>query len=124
VHGPRENRNRPSIDSLFRSAARWRGGRVIAVLLSGILDDGVAGLQVITRAGGQVIILDPADTRFPQLPENGIRYDHPDYVLGCDEIAPTIGLVREPIMNPQRVEKEPDSENRGKASAPLRKMQR
>ena len=117
VHGPRENRSRPSIDPLFRTAARWYGKRVIAVLLSGLLDDGVAGLQAVKRAGGQVIVLDPSDTRFPQMPQNGIRYDHPDYVLGCDEIGPAIErLVREPIMNLDRDPNEPKREGQQKPS--------
>ena len=102
IHGPRENRHRPAIDPLFRTAARAHGDKVIAVLLSGMLDDGVAGLQAVHRAGGQVIVLDPTDTRFPQMPENAIRYDHPDHVLGCDEIGPAIErLTREPIMRSQ-----------------------
>jgi two-component system, chemotaxis family, protein-glutamate methylesterase/glutaminase len=87
---PRENRSRPAIDPLFRSAARWYGPRVIAVLLSGLYDDGVQGLQVVSQHGGTVIVLKPEDTPFPQMPENAIKYDHPDYILSWSEIFPKI----------------------------------
>ena len=83
---PRENRSRPAIDPLFRSAARSYGQHVIAVLLSGFQDDGVQGLQVVSRSGGTVIVLQPADTPFPQMPENAIKYDHPDYILSPGDI--------------------------------------
>jgi two-component system, chemotaxis family, protein-glutamate methylesterase/glutaminase len=70
---PRENRSRPAIDPLFRSAARSYGPGVIAVLLSGLYDDGVQGLQIVSRSGGTVVVLKPEDARFPQMPENAIK---------------------------------------------------
>ena len=79
--GPRENRHRPAIDPLFRSAARLYGPRVIAVLFSGLLDDGTAGLKAVSRAGGITIIQDPNEARFASMPRNALRHDSPQHVL-------------------------------------------
>jgi len=54
--GPRENRFRPSIDALFRSAAYTFGSQAIGVILSGALEDGTSGLWTIKRRGGTAIV--------------------------------------------------------------------
>jgi two-component system chemotaxis response regulator CheB len=71
--GARENRSRPAIDPLFRSAAVARRGRVIGAVLSGLLDDGAAGLLSIKRCGGLAFVQAPADAAESEMPERAVE---------------------------------------------------
>lgn len=99
--GPRENRFRPAIDPLFRSAAETFGSRAIGVVLSGALDDGAAGLYAIKEAGGIAVVQDPKDAAYPGMPEAALRLVTADYVLPAGEIGPLLtGLVARPPSEP------------------------
>jgi len=79
--GPRENRARPAIDPLFRSAARAYRANVAGVILSGMQGDGTVGLMAIKSQGGMTIVQDPEETTYSAMPERAIQY------VGVDRIA-------------------------------------
>lgn len=79
--GARENRARPAIDPLFRSAAAAKGNRVIGVILTGDLDDGTSGMMAIKRCGGVCIAQDPDDAEHVDMPRSVIDNVGVDHCL-------------------------------------------
>jgi two-component system chemotaxis response regulator CheB len=97
LQGPRENGFRPAIDATFRTAAWAYGSRVAGIVLTGMLDDGTAGLLAIKRRGGLAIAQAPAEAPFPSMPVSAIRYVDVDAVLTLAEIPPMLlRLAHEP----------------------------
>ena len=88
--GPRENRNRPSIDTLFRSASYAYGSQVAGVVLTGNLDDGSAGLASIKTRGGVAIVQDPENAFAPSMPTSAMDATDIDYVLTAEQIGPKL----------------------------------
>jgi two-component system, chemotaxis family, protein-glutamate methylesterase/glutaminase len=72
VFGPRENRARPAIDPLFRTAAVHCRSRVIGVVLTGLLNDGAAGLLAVAQCGGLPVVQSPDDAAHPDMPLNAL----------------------------------------------------
>jgi two-component system chemotaxis response regulator CheB len=93
THGPRENRYRPSIDTLFRSAAQWHGAQVVGVVLSGNLRDGAAGLDAISNAGGVAVIQDPADASYAGMPLAAMSAVPEAHVVRLAEIGTFLGSL-------------------------------
>ncbi|WP_210517390.1 chemotaxis protein CheB [Hymenobacter terricola] len=104
TRGPKENRFRPSIDALFRSAAYTFGPRVIGVVLTGYLDDGTSGLWSVQRMGGLAIVQDPADAQAPSMPSNALEYVTADYVVPLAELGSLlVRLTAEPSPAKPRI---------------------
>lgn len=78
-HGPAENRWRPSIDILFRAAAAAYNSRVIGIILSGLMQDGTAGMETIRRSGGTLVVQDPTEAEFPDMPLSVLQNMEVDY---------------------------------------------
>lgn len=101
THGPKENRSRPAVDPLFRSAAYFHGPRVIGVVLSGMLDDGTAGLWTIKDRGGLAVVQAPDDAQFASMPESALRHVAVDQQRPAEAIGPLLArLVAEPAAPP------------------------
>jgi two-component system chemotaxis response regulator CheB len=90
TRGPKENRFRPAIDPLFRSAAQVYGPRATGVILTGNLDDGTAGLWAIKRMGGTAIVQDPQEALAPSMPRSAMTQVKVDHCLPVAEIAPLL----------------------------------
>jgi len=98
--GPRENRHRPAVNTLFRSAALAYGPRVIGVVLTGALDDGASGLWEIKQRGGRAIVQEPSDALFPDMPRNALENVPVDYTVPLQEMAPLLtALAGQPVAS-------------------------
>ncbi|MFD2147381.1 chemotaxis protein CheB [Mucilaginibacter antarcticus] len=73
IKGAKQNRFRPAIDVLFRSATAAFDSSVIGIVLSGMMDDGTSGMSAIKRAGGICIVQDPQEAAHPDMPENVLK---------------------------------------------------
>lgn len=98
--GPKENLNRPAVDPLFRSAALAFRSRVTAVVLTGTLDDGTAGLWAVKQMGGVTIVQDPNEAEYADMPQSAAKYTQIDFCLPLTELGPLlVRLANEPVSS-------------------------
>ncbi len=97
--GPEENRWRPSIDVLFRSAAAAYSTRTIGVVLTGLLDDGTTGMLAIKRSGGTCIVQDPNEAEYPDMPLSVLNNMEVDYSIGLANMGEVIESITQ--TNPE-----------------------
>ena len=106
--GPRENSARPSVDVLFRSAARAYGRRAVGVVLSGTLRDGALGLAAIKLHGGVTIVQDPSEALFAGMPESALRTTEVDYCLPAVDIPTRLVELTQHTFETELMPSEPD----------------
>lgn len=121
--GPTENRHRPAIDPLFRSAARNYDGNTIGVILTGYLDDGTAGLIAIKRAGGRAVVQAPDDALVSDMPRNALEHVTADHVVSLRDmpsllVAMTNGHAGGKPTMPQRGKRKEPTEKPSRFTCP------
>ncbi len=87
---PPENSCRPSVDVLFRAAAKRYGGGVLAVVLTGMGRDGLRGCATVRAAGGQVVVQNPATAVIGSMPAAVADAGLAQAVLDLDDLVPEL----------------------------------
>jgi len=86
---------RPAVDTLFRSAAKHHREKAIAVVLSGAMWDGAAGMAEISAAGGITIAQDRASASFFDMPAAACDFGRADLVMSPAQIASALRVLSE-----------------------------
>ncbi|MBW2107142.1 MAG: chemotaxis response regulator protein-glutamate methylesterase [Deltaproteobacteria bacterium] len=107
--GPLVSRHRPSVDVLFRSAARHAGRNALGVLLTGMGADGAQGLLALKQAGAATVAQDESSCVVFGMPKEAIKLNAVDAVLPLEQVGPWIieqaggGTVRSHRLDPPRL---------------------
>ncbi|MCP4691507.1 MAG: chemotaxis response regulator protein-glutamate methylesterase [Desulfobacterales bacterium] len=88
--GPLVCRHRPSVDVLFRSAARYGGANVVGVIMTGMGDDGARGMLEMKQAGAYTIAQDEASCVVFGMPNEAIKRGGVDKILPLGAIAGSV----------------------------------
>ena len=85
--GPLVSRHRPSVDVLFRSAARYAGKNALGIIMTGMGDDGANGMVELKNAGAYKIAQDEKSSVVFGMPKEAIEKNCIDKILPLSEIA-------------------------------------
>mgnify|MGYP001553683809 FL=1 len=85
--GPLVRRHRPSVDVLFRSAARYAGKNAVGVIMTGMGDDGATGMLEMKEAGAETIAQDEATSVVYGMPQEAVKLGGVDKILPLNGIA-------------------------------------
>jgi two-component system chemotaxis response regulator CheB len=89
MDGPLVNRHRPSVDVLFRSVAKCAGANALGVIMTGMGDDGAAGLAEMRKAGARTVAQDEASCVVYGMPKEAVKRG------GVEKTVPLIAIGRE-----------------------------
>ncbi|AKJ30248.1 chemotaxis protein CheB [Caldimonas brevitalea] len=103
THGPKENHARPAVDPLFRSAAVAYRDRVIAVVLTGYLDDGTTGAEAVEACGGTVVVQNPLDAFAPSMPSSALRATRSPHIATLAEMPGLLTQLTAEELEPHRL---------------------
>ncbi|MES3020840.1 MAG: chemotaxis response regulator protein-glutamate methylesterase [Pseudomonadota bacterium] len=90
LDGPLVNRHRPSVDVLFRSVAKCAGGNAMGIVMTGMGDDGAAGLLEMRKAGATTIAQDEASCVVYGMPKEALRRGGVERSVALERIAKEI----------------------------------
>ncbi|WP_254458429.1 protein-glutamate methylesterase/protein-glutamine glutaminase [Xanthomonas sacchari] len=91
LDGPPVNRHRPSVDVLFRSAARAAGGNALGIIMTGMGDDGAVGLLEMRQAGARTVAQDEQSSVVFGMPKEAIKRGGAERILPLSAMAREIG---------------------------------
>ena len=86
LDGPLVNRHRPSVDVLFRSAAKCAGANALGIIMTGMGDDGARGLKEMREAGARTLAQDEATCVVYGMPKEAVKLDAVDRVVPLTDI--------------------------------------
>lgn len=88
--GPLVSRHRPSVDVLFRSAARYAGKNTVGIIMTGMGDDGAAGMKELHDSGARTIAQNEETCVVYGMPKEAVKLGAVDAILPLDDIAPAM----------------------------------
>lgn len=100
--GPLENSCRPAVDVLFRSAASAYGAGVLAVVMTGMGQDGTKGCQAVSQAGGRIIVQDPDTCIVGSMPQAVLQAGLAHQVVSLKNLGPEIVRRVQQTLSPHQ----------------------